>query len=160
MVNKNKKVYCRGTKDGKGVIEALEERGGINSYVHEGFGTSRDTIYYIDPITNKILDTNKDYHAYNMVISNYTEIQPLKPKRWRAEKREPYYIIDSDNGFCKARVSYERGDVIDDSRYNSGNYYRTMEECSKVADACNEVIKFSALNPGGLKYEYKRTSNR
>lgn len=146
MEEKNKKVYCLGTKDGKGVIEALEERGGVNSAVLFGTGSSKDHIYYIDPVTNKIISTNKDSPAYNMVISNYTEIPPLKPKRWRAEFDQPYYTVDISNGLCGARISYESNDAIDDSRYNNGNYYRTMAEASKVADACNEIIQFPGLN--------------
>lgn len=158
MEEKNKKVYCLGTKDGKGVIEALEERGGANTDGLEGNHT--ELIYYIDPVTNSIRAIQRDNLTYNMAISNYTEIEPLIPKSWRAEKREPYYTIDSYNGLCTIRMSYECHNSLDDSRYNSGNYYRTQEECLKVADACNEVIKFAALKPGGIKYEYKRTSNR
>lgn len=158
MEEQNNKVYCLGTKDGIGVIEALEAKGGVNSDALDG--NAVDHIYYIDPVTNKIISTYKDCLAYNMVISNYTEIEPLIPKSWRAEKREPYYTIDSYNGLCTIRMSYECHNSLDDSRYNSGNYYRTQEECLKVADACNEVIKFAALKPGGIKYEYKRTSNR
>lgn len=157
-MEKNNKVYCLGTKDDRGVIEALEDRGGVNSDALDGNAVGH--AYCIDPVTNKIISTYKDCLAYNMVISNYTEIEPLIPKRWRAEFEEPYYTIDIFNGLCDARISYESHEAIDDSRYNNGNYYRTMEECSKVADACNEVIKFSALKPGGIKYEYKRTSNR
>lgn len=144
MEEKNKKVYCLGTKDGKGVIEALEERGGVNKDILQGNTVSH--IYYIDPVTNKIITTSKDSLAYNMVISYYTEIPPLKPKRWRAEFEQPYYTVDIYNGLCGARISYESNDAIDDSRYNKGNYYRTMAEASKVADACNEIIQFPGLD--------------
>lgn len=144
MEEKNKKVYCLGTKDGKGVIEALEERGGANTDGLEGNHT--ELIYYIDPVTNSIRAIERDNLTYNMVISNYTEIPPLKPKRWRAEFDQPYYTVDISNGLCGARISYESNDAIDDSRYNNGNYYRTMTEASKVADACNEIIQFPGLN--------------
>lgn len=144
MEEKNKKVYCLGTKDGKGVIEALEERGGVNTDGLEGNHT--ELIYYIDPVTNSIRALQGDNLTYNMVISNYTEIPPLKPKRWRAEFEQPYYTVDIYNGLCGARISYESNDDIDNSRYNSGNYYRTMAEASKVADACNEIIQFPGLN--------------
>ena len=144
MEEKNKKVYCLGTKDGKGVIEALEERGGANTDVLEGNHT--ELIYYIDPVTNSIRAIQRDNLTYNMVISNYTEIPPLKPKRWRAEFDQPYYTVDISNGLCGARISYESNDAIDDSRYNKGNYYRTMAEASKVADACNEIIQFPGLD--------------
>ena len=96
MEEKNKKVYCLGTKDGKGVIEALEERGGANTDGLEGNHT--ELIYYIDPVTNSIRAIQRDNLTYNMVISNYTEIPPLKPKRWRAEFDQPYYTVDISNG--------------------------------------------------------------
>ena len=144
MEQQNNKVYCLGTKDGRGVIEALEEKGGVNTDALDGNAVGH--IYYIDPVTYKIISTYKDCLAYNMVISNYTEIEPLMPKRWRAKKREPYYTIDSYNGSCTARISYESYHNLDDSRYNSGNYYRTQEECLKIAKACNEIIKCPPLD--------------
>lgn len=146
MENQNKKVYCRGTKDGKGVIEALEERGGVNT--DPLFGNSTNFIYYIDPVTNSIIATERDTPIYNMVTSNYTEIQPLKPKRWRAKFRQLYYTIQIHNGACKVVHFYEEWDSVDNKRYEKGNYYRTKEECQKVADACNKIIESSANDYG------------
>ena len=132
-----KSVYVRGTKSGKGVIEVLEERGGVNSAVLFGTGSSKDHIYYIDPVTNKIISTNKDSPAYNMVISNYTEIPPLKSKRWRAERTETYYTLDSTLDVIE---SSEYGDRYDEGRYISGNYFRTRKDAERAAEKIKKML--------------------
>lgn len=50
-------------------------------------------------------------------------------KRWRAEYQGWYYYI-SNNGY----ITPEREDfhLIDDYRYNTGNYYQTREEAEKA----------------------------
>lgn len=71
-------VYCRGTEDGKGVIEALEAHGGKNVYNHDGTNSCYDYTYYIDPdgeIVSFIPDQDAD--RFILVKQFYTEVQPL-----------------------------------------------------------------------------------
>ena len=71
-------VYCRGTEDGKGVIEALEAHGGTNVYNHDGTNSCYDYTYYIDPdgeIVSFIPDQDAD--RFILVKQFYTEVQPL-----------------------------------------------------------------------------------
>lgn len=78
----SKKVYIWGhpTKGNK-VIEALKERGGLDSSI--GYGGNRtDGIYYIDPITSDIgfirADSNADrveQRLFNMVTTYHEKIE-------------------------------------------------------------------------------------
>ena len=78
----SKKVYIWGhlTKGNK-VIEALKERGGMDSGI--GYGGNRtDGIYYIDPITSKIKFCRADSDAdrlekmvFNMVTTYHEKIE-------------------------------------------------------------------------------------
>jgi hypothetical protein len=71
-------VYCRGTKDGKGVIEALEAHGGKNVYSHDGTNSCYDYTFYIDPdgeITTFVPD--QDVDRFILIKQFYTEIPPL-----------------------------------------------------------------------------------
>ena len=71
-------VYCRGTKDGKGVIEALEAHGGKNVYSLDGANSCYDYTYYIDPdgeITSFVSD--QDVDRFILIKQFYTEIPPL-----------------------------------------------------------------------------------
>lgn len=73
----SKKVYIRGDKNnGKGVIEELEKRGGINKYDYHG---NAEALYFIDPITNYIVMATKMEEAFqNLLKTVYTEISPCK----------------------------------------------------------------------------------
>lgn len=78
----SKKVYIWGhSTKGNKVIEALKERGGIDSGI--GYGGNRtDGIYYIDPITSKIKFCRADSDAdrlekmvFNMVKTYHEKIE-------------------------------------------------------------------------------------
>ena len=134
-MNKNfKPVYVRGTKTGTGVIETLTALGGINNCNYSG--NNDDIIYYMMP-DNYIcsVSINSGYAKYIMATA-----EELQPKRWRAALKGSYYTIDTYSGLCKVRVSHDCYDSVDDSRYGSGNYYKTREECQKTADACNKLM--------------------
>lgn len=49
----------------------------------------------------------------------------LNPKRWRAQKRECYFIVNTSG---KIDVVCEDNVGIDDERYKIGNYFQTKEE--------------------------------
>lgn len=64
------------------------------------------------------------------------EIDDLKKKktvRWRAEKGGKYYIIDVDFG-NGIGVCSEDDYIIDNRRYNMGNYFKTQEEAELVKE--------------------------
>ena len=46
-------------------------------------------------------------------------------KRWRAEKDDEYYFINTGGGI---NCDIEQVVALDDSRYNIGNYFQTAEE--------------------------------
>lgn len=135
---KNRRVYCLGTKDGMGVREVLEEHGGI--YTTRYDFNDKVALFYIHPANGYITYAREDSDEGKLVKALFTEVKPLEPKRWRAELGKPYYTIITRDGIFMPNMSNEDGYSMDDSRYNSGNYYRTKEECLKVANACNELI--------------------
>lgn len=60
--------------------------------------------------------------------------------RWRAAHYENYYVIGSE---LKVGCQEEIGHVVDDNRYNVGNYFRTREAAEKVASQIREIFKNS-----------------
>lgn len=60
--------------------------------------------------------------------------------RWRALYNENYYLIGSELTVdCQSEIGY----VVDDSRYNAGNYFKTREAAEKVAKQIREIFKNS-----------------
>lgn len=60
--------------------------------------------------------------------------------RWRALYNEDYYLIGSElNVDCQNEI----GHVVDDNRYNVGNYFRTREAAEKVAEQIRDIFKNS-----------------
>ena len=69
---------------------------------------------------------------------NKKELERLP--RWRALSGENYYLIGSE-----LTVDYqsEIGHVVDDNRYNAGNYFKTREAAECVAEQIREIFKNS-----------------
>lgn len=65
------------------------------------------------------------------------------PKRWRAEKGEKYYFLNTE---CEIRNIWEDKTKEDGTRYNLGNYFKTEEEAQKVKE---ELDKFWAKVKAG-----------
>ena len=60
--------------------------------------------------------------------------------RWRALYNENYYLIGSELTVdCQSEIGY----VVDDNRYNAGNYFKTREAAEKVAKQIREIFKNS-----------------
>lgn len=132
-MNKNyKPVYVHGTKSGKGVIEALIARGGINNCDYKG--NCETNIYYISPDTNFICGINDYTQFAPYIIATAEEVKPL---RWRAELNGSYYIV---NAALEAERLYENGELADVALYNCGNYFRTEAEAKEMAEKIKKVL--------------------
>ena len=126
-----KPVYIRGTETGKGVIKALEILGGKNNCGYKG--KPDNVIYYILPsgyIGAVTIDSTQG--SYIMATA-----EELKPARWRAERTETYYTLDSTLDVIE---SSEYGDRYDDGRYESGNYFRTRRDAERAAEKIKKML--------------------
>lgn len=63
-------------------------------------------------------------------IDEMLEPIPEEPTRWRANKGERYYFIETDGS---VHFIYELGLEYDDAKYGIGNYFKTKEEAEKAA---------------------------
>lgn len=90
----------------------------------------------------KSIDKPSGYSVYGTVIitdtgigidaiKNWLKELPEEKKRWRADRNETYYYIES---FGDVNGDEEEGARIDTDRYNIGNYFKTREEAQAVAD--------------------------
>lgn len=72
-----------------------------------------------------------------------------KPKRWRAERRNVYWMID-DMGDADDRVDV--GNKYDDFRYKTRNYFKTKEEAQAHLEKINLIAeirdRIEELNDG------------
>lgn len=64
-------------------------------------------------------------------IDEILEPIPEEPTRWRANKGEIYYFIETDGS---VHFIYEIGLKYDDAKYEIGNYFKTEEEAKKAAE--------------------------
>ena len=53
------------------------------------------------------------------------QAEEIKKDRWRAKTGEIYYCLFADMSIVAAT---ERGDTVDNPRYNSGNYFQSKEQ--------------------------------
>jgi hypothetical protein len=55
---------------------------------------------------------------------------------WRANKDSKYYYLRTmKRKPTKVSSTYECGDIVDDTRYNSGNYFQTKQQAqAAIAD--------------------------
>lgn len=132
MSDKYKPVYVRGTQTGTGVIKALEQLGGVDKNGHRG--NNPDNLYFICPKTHEI-----DYAFSKTPYGNYLEetAEEIKPFRWRAERGNAYYTIDSTMLVVE---SSEYGDRYDNGRYDSGNYFKTADEAQKAVKLIKKIL--------------------
>lgn len=65
-------------------------------------------------------------------LAPYEEPEPEKLKRWRANKNDGYFVVDTD-GYIGKEV--ECGEACDDWYYLSGNYFRTEEEAEEYKES-------------------------
>lgn len=62
----------------------------------------------------------------------------LKNVRWRAEKGEAYYTMESD--FEPSGMHDDR-DAIDNMKFKIGNYFKTEKECQEFCNKVKALIK-------------------
>lgn len=71
------------------------------------------------------------------------ETKNIEDVRWRAKKEGIYYhIISGDNDFVIAS-SDDMRTLMDERRYNVGNYFKTREAAEKVAEQIREILRNS-----------------
>lgn len=89
---------------------------------------------------------NKIKAFQNEIVKLQEEVEKMKEekknKRWRAEKSNKYYFIDSNN--C-VNVTYETNSIGDNCKYNTFNYFQTKEEAQAVADNIKTHIELIEL---------------
>lgn len=129
-------IYADTNKSG-GIISYA----GCNSYFlttkkDAGWGYTR----YFHPATEeekqRLLDKLKEA-GYRW---NPEKKEVEKIPRWRAIKGGFYYCL---NDFLDVIKTSEPNDMLDNVRYNLGNYFRTREAARKVADEIREIFKNS-----------------
>lgn len=126
-----KPVYVRGTKTGKGVIEALEALGGKNTRFYRG--TDYGSIYFMMP-NNFICRTPINSAYSNYVIATAKEVKPL---RWRAENKGQYYVISATMEVIQL-CDYR--DVQCTNLYKCGNYFKTEVEAKEMAKKIKKIL--------------------
>ena len=73
-------------------------------------------------------------------------VEPPKPKRWRAERGELYWFVDSAG---QTNSRWDLNAKLDDAHYNSQNYFKTKTEAEKFA------VKWRELFSGNEDYGYR-----
>lgn len=81
---------------------------------------------------NRIFLVNKE--DLKRILEKVNEINEKYgiPKRWRAEDFKKYHYINSVSDIC---ASTEEKQILDNERYELGNYFQTEEEAQKVVDS-------------------------
>lgn len=140
---KKKKVYCRGTDSGWGVIKALESYGGVNSLNLDG--TDITKIYYISPMNDEIHSVEE---TEEKIFDNETIIRILY-------ETNLYTEVNPDRTYYTIVINYGSAIVVKcstislcsvESQMNLGNRYATKEEAQADADRINNLFKCNLLN--------------
>ena len=71
-------------------------------------------------------------------------------KRWRASYGNRYYTIFSDGEVC---LVTDVGSVVDNDRYEIGNYFKSVEEAKRVMDSVQWKQFWNDVKEDKLKYE-------
>lgn len=136
------------TDDGIVAIYAdTNESGGIISYAgcnscflttkkDSGWGYTREFHPATDEEKQRLLNKLKEA-GYRW---NPEKKEVEKIPRWRATKGGFYYYL---NSFADLIREEETNEILDDFRYNIGNYFLTQEAARKVADEIKEIFKES-----------------
>lgn len=63
-------------------------------------------------------------------------IEELKPERWMAEKKEPYWYLNEN---FVARATPDDNYQIDNRRYQAGNYFQTEQQAKDFAERIKQL---------------------
>ena len=131
--------FCREAKN-RGLYERMNQDGiWIVSRSDRFFAKSltyrliiKPDEFYAISISGKTVSIHKGKHLDGPIETLEScrpatpeEIESVKPKRWRAEKGEYYYFIDTHGGIERYK---ESNWLRDDSLHRIGNYFKTEEE--------------------------------
>jgi hypothetical protein len=86
--------------------------------------------YLLPLVQSKLAKVGKAWNAEKKCIED------LKPKRWRAEKGNGYFIL---NTTFESNRSIEDNCEIDDERYNAGNYFQTEQQAEYFAERIKQL---------------------
>lgn len=92
---------------------------------------------------------NGDMVMLNADLSEYDKEKPQPYKRWRAEEGEEYWY-NNELGFIIQKT--ERGNIIDDINYTSGNY---KADASEIKIRNERLLATQELKDLGEGYEFR-----
>lgn len=131
-------IYAGTNKTG-GIISYVGLGGNMNYMTitkKSGWGKTQNFRPATDLEKQRLLDAlAKEGYRWN---PDKKELEELP--RWRAEANQNYFLVTSSLEVC---VECEVFDSIDNSRYNSCNYFRTEEAAERVAEQIREIFKNS-----------------
>ncbi len=70
-----------------------------------------------------------------------------KPKRWRAEERERYWVINHE---LEVDYSEDVNDGYDNARWKVGNYFRTASEAKQAAEEVKQCLEAFHTRNGNI----------
>lgn len=136
--NKNTNYYIDTDKYSSGVIETLEEKGGVNSRGYNSKDLYKNCIYYIDPVTKEIIYSIKHTYIINLIKSFYTEIAPNR----RLSKNTTYYyiFINITSAIFEIGQTSDNYTVFDNKLFESGNYFKTKDAAQEALDKIKAIF--------------------
>lgn len=136
--HKNTNYYIDTAKYSSGVIETLEEKGGVNSRGYSSKDLYKNCIYYIDPVTKEIICSIKDNYIINLIKSFYTEIAPNR----RLSKNTTYYyvFINITSAIFEIGQTTDNYTPFDDKLFESGNYFKTKDAAQEALDKIKDIF--------------------
>ena len=136
MNQKFEAYYVVGTRNGKGVLYALESLGYKNTEQWTGEGRLGDTIYYTKPdMSIGKVESDENYELYQYIKDTATEVRPM---RWKAKEGYPYFYVDAT---LVVTETTEEGYTSDRERYDVGNYFEFRDEAQAFADKLKELFR-------------------
>jgi hypothetical protein len=100
---------------------------------YEATGEFRRANYH-EKVLNPNMDTLFSFPIYNSPEKRHI----YKPKRWRAKEGEIYWHVASNgDGEREGEIGY----ILDNERYELGNYFKTREEAEVMAEKVKELFK-------------------
>lgn len=136
--NKNTNYYIDTAKYSSGVIETLEEKGGINTRNYSSDKIYSNCIYYIDPINKSIVCSIKEHIVSNLIKTFYKEIVPNR----RVPKGKTYYyvFINISSMIFETGGTIDNYTKFDDNMFKLGNYFRTESEAQEALDKIKAIF--------------------